>query len=376
VRTTTVLSIFSAHLGWLLKFFPRRRWREHAVHLILGLLLLPRFRSIAGIAREVQGGSPDDLHHFLHDSPWDWAHCAWAHCSEIARRLKDLRGPTRLIIDDTPVARNGRRIEGCGMHYGAKGLIRGQCAVTSAVERGGLLLGFLCLGYQPKRACGAGEFRSKVQLAQEVLGWASVLLEGPVTVLLDSWYSCKSVLKQIQAQGWRYVAALKSNRRVRVGGRIIRVSALAKGRRQKVRVRISRRRVVSVSKTIVELPGVGTVALFVTEVGDAEKFLVSNELALMPEKAVREYAARWGIETMHRDLKQHPGFGELWMRSWLAVQRHWTLCLAGYNALKLWNASLPSRQRVKTVGAMVRKLRRQLTPRNAGSWVRSYLKAA
>lgn len=375
MRTTTILSIFSAHLGWVLKFFPRRAWREHAMHLILGLLLLPRFRSIAGIAREVQGGNPDDLHHFLHDSPWDWARCALAHCGEIVRRLKGLSGPTRLIIDDTPVRRNGRHIEGCGVHHGAKGLVYGQCAVTSAVERGGLLLGFLCLGYLPKRMCAAKDFRSKVQLAQVVLRWAA-LLEGPVTVLLDSWYSCKSVLNQIQAQGWRYVVALKSNRRVRMGGRILRVSALAKGRRQKVRVRISRRRAVGVSKAIVELPSVGTVALFVTNAGGAVKFLASNELALTPEEAVREYAARWGIETMHRDLKQHLGFGELWMRSWLAVQRHWTLCLACYNALKLWNASLPSRQRVKTVGAMTRKLRHQLTPRKAGSWVTSYLKAA
>jgi len=96
---------------------------------------------------------------------------------------------------------------------------------------------------------------------------------------------------------------------------------------------------------------------------------------LTSEKAVREYAARWGIETMRRDLKQHLGFGELWMRSWLAVQRHWTLCLACYNALKLWNASLPSRQRVKTVEAMTRKLRRQITPRKSGSWGTLYLKA-
>lgn len=374
MRTTTVLPIFSAHLGWLLKFFPRKAWRGHALHFILGLLLLPRFRSIAGIAREVQGSSADDLHHFLHDSPWDFARCALAHAGEIAARLKRQSGPTRLIIDDTPVERNGRHIEGRGLHHSAKGLVYGQCAVTSAVARGGLLLGFLCLGYLPKRSCAAKEFRSKIQLAQIILQWALVL-DGPVTVLLDSWYSCKSVLNQIQAQGWRYVVALKSNRRVRVGKRTLRVSALAKGRRM-LRVRLSRRRCVRVSKTVVELPGVGTVALFVTEVGGARKFLASNDLALTPEQAVREYAARWSIETMHRDLKQHLGFGELWMRSWLAVQRHWTLCLAGYNALKLWNASLPSRRRAQTVGGMVRKLRRQFTPRQAGRWVVAHAKAA
>jgi hypothetical protein len=56
-------------------------------------------------------------------------------------------------------------------------------------------------------------------------------------------------------------------------------------------------------------------------------------------------------------LKQHLGFGELFVRKWRACQRHWTLCLIAYNALVLWNASLPVSRRSGTFGSVARAFR-------------------
>ena len=375
MRTTTVLKHFSAHLAGGLSWFRRRAWRQHALEIVLGLALLVRFRSLSGMASQVSDRSSDGLQHFLHDSPWNPYEFALAQCGQTAAQVNPCGGPVRLIIDDTPVARNGKRIEGLGIHHSAKGLVKGLCAVTSCVQSGAGLLSWAVLGYRPKDGCPKGEFRSKVQLAMRILQWA-LLLKGEVTVLLDSWYACKSILNLIALYRWRYVVALKNNRRVRTGGKTVRVSTLAKGLRHGVTVRLSKRRRVRVAKFIADLPGIGTVAIFVTEVNGAVKYLASNDLALTPQEAVHEYAARWQIETFHRDIKQHLGFGELWMRSWLAVQRHWTLCLLAYNTLKLWNSSLPSRCRRQTMGGILRAFRRSIMPSRAGRWLEQHLCAA
>jgi SRSO17 transposase len=320
------------------------------------MLLLLRFRSQAELARQTGGEGPDGLQHFLHDSPWDEEAVRAALQRRVAWEARG-GGALRLIIDDTVVERRGPEIEGLGIHHGGGGLVKGLCAVTACVLVGGLRLAFAALGYRPQGNCPRGEFRSKVELAEEVLKQARVLGRS-VTVLLDSWYACKRVLNRIQLCGWRYVAALKANRIVIINGRKTRARHLAKGPRAYVSVRLSRRRRVRAAKVVAHLPGVGTVALFVTKVDGGVKYLVSNDLSLIPAAAVREYAARWEIETFHRDVKQHLGFGELWMRSWRAVQRHWTLCLLAHNTLQLWNAGLPARRRQRTCGEMARALRR------------------
>ncbi len=54
---------------------------------------------------------------------------------------------------------------------------------------------------------------------------------------------------------------------------------------------------------------------------------------------VRLYGQRFGIETFHKEIKQHLGFGEMFMRSWDGVQKHWTLVAIAYNTIALWNGN-------------------------------------
>lgn len=375
MRTTTALSYFSAEVLGFLSSFRRRAWRAHAVQYALGLVLLVRFRSVSELARRMGEQAVDALHHFLHDSPWSEGWAVWQQYATIAERVRATGERIRLILDDTPVERAGPHIEGLGIHHSAKGLIRGQCAVTAVVKAGALTLAWAVRGYVPKGACGPGEFQSKVELALAILWPAQALGEG-VTVLLDSWYACKKILNRIAGYGWRYVAAIKCNRVVWVGNRKTNVRHLAKGPRQYERVKLSRRRTVWVAKCRVMLPGIGAVALFITKLDGGVKFLVSNDLELAPADAVREYAVRFSIETFHRDLKQHLGFGELWCRSWRAVQRHWILCQAAYNALQFWNASRPPRCRCKTFGQTVRAFRAAVREDDAVRWCRRYAEAA
>jgi|GEM_PF-4993405 len=63
------------------------------------------------------------------------------------------------------------------------------------------------------------------------------------------------------------------------------------------------------------------------------------------------------METLHRELKQHVGFGELFVRKWAAAERHWTLCGLAYNLVVLWNG-----KRRRSFGAMLRAFREAVSP--------------
>jgi SRSO17 transposase len=336
-------------------------------------VLLVRFRSIRQIATRLANGAVDTLHHFAHDSPWQEETVERAQQEAIGKRARHHRAATRLILDDTPFEREGKHIEGLGVHHGAKGLVKGLCAVTAVVRIGRQVWCWAIRGYRPKRGCPPGTFRSKIELALEVLEQAA-LLGANVFVLMDAWYSCKRVLNRIAWQGWRYVAAIKSNRRLRLEGRKTLVRFLAKGPRTYRTVRLSKRLTVRVARREAVLPGVGPVAVFIVKAKEWVSFLVSNDLELTPQEAVRLYAERFRIETFHRDAKQHLGLGELWVRSWRAVQRHWTLCGLAYNALLHWELSQHHRRR--PFGQIIRAFRKEVSLSEVVRWHQRLIRVA
>jgi SRSO17 transposase len=313
----------------------------------------------------VAAGAVDGLHHFLHDSPWREEEVERAQQEMIARRAQSHHDMARLIIDDTPFEREGSKIEGLGIHHGPKGLVKGLCAVTAIVRTARESWCWAIRGYRPKRDCPAGAFRSKIDLAASIIEGACVL-GSRVVVLMDTWYACKRLLNRIEAHGWRYVAAIKVNRLLRVDGRTTAARHLAKGPRRYVTVRLSKRRKVRVARREAVLPGVGPVAVFITKTAARTKFLISNDLTMTPRQAVILYAERFLIETFHRDAKQHLGLGEMWARSWQAVQRHWTLCAVAYNALRAWNCS--QRFRHRPFGQIIRAFREHVSLSEATRW--------
>lgn len=359
MRTNAVLNSLSVKIRQFLQCLPRKSWRNAAASYILALTILIRFRSIAEIARNTSGGAVDAVHHFLHDSPWNESEMQSAMRTDLARQFGG--SELKLIIDDTPIEREGKHIEGLGVHHGPKGLVKGLCAVTSVIKIDSRVFAWAVVGYRPKKSCPTGEFKTKIEIAHTIIEDANILGKN-VTVLFDSWYSCESLLNYISECSWRFVAAVKSNRIIYIGGVKHCASNLAKGPRSYKRLRLSKKRVVFAAKCIASLPDIGDVAVFITKTGGNTKILISNDLELSVKEAVHLYAERFSIETFHRNIKQHLGFGELWMRSWQGVQKHWTLCIAAFNFLTDWNSALPARCRRKTFGQIIREFRRRFKP--------------
>jgi len=321
-----------------LKFFLSVLTRPQIKHFLVylaGLVWLVKFHSTREIASQIAKTLPDNLQRFLNGSVKKRKRLQEANEHLLARKANRQTGLV-IAIDDTTCPRDGKEIEGLGIHHSADGLVKGQCAVTCVLKIAGEWLAWAVEGYRPKASSPKGEFKSKIQLAQEILQRLRQKIRTSVTVLMDSWYACAPILIPIIEAGWTFVAAIKCNRILEVDGRKTVVSHLAKGPRTYKTVRLSKKRGLRVAKRIVHLPKVGTVLLFITK-GGAKKtrFLITNNLQMSESEMVRLYRQRFGIEIFHKDIKQHLAFGHMFMRSWQGVQTHWTLVMIAYNLIAL-----------------------------------------
>ena len=145
MRTTIVPVRFSTRARRFLKCLSRKSWRRIAESYIIGTIYLIRFRSISEIARCVRV-AVDTLHHFMRNSPWNPSDIQRSTQKDLAGRISGK--PLKLIIDDTPVKRNGKHIEGLGVHHGPSGLSRGLCAVTSVIRFGSSVFAWAVVGYR------------------------------------------------------------------------------------------------------------------------------------------------------------------------------------------------------------------------------------
>ena len=331
-KTTSVLKHF-------LSVLTKPQIKHFLVYLV-GLIWLIKFHSTREIADQITQTLPDNLQRFLNGSAKKRERLQEANenlLAQIANKLPEIVA----VIDDTTCAREGKKIEGLGVHHSADGLVKGQCAVTCVLKVTGQWLAWAVGGYRPKATCPKGEFKSKIQLAQEILQDLRQKICTSVTVLMDSWYTCAPILIPIIEAGWIFVAAIKCNRILEVDGKKTVVSHLAKGPRTYKTIRISKKRKLKVAKRIVHLPKIGIVLLFITKGGAKEtRFLITNNLRMSESEMVSLYRQRFGIEIFHKDIKQHLAFGHVFIRSWQGVQTHWTLVMIAYNLITL---SAPTR---------------------------------
>ena len=315
--------------------------KKHCLVYLCGLIWIIKFRSIRTIAGRFGRKDTEGLHHFIRHTPDKAKQIRTSSQDFVASQVRGQN--VRLILDDTPCPRAGKKIDGLGWHHGAKGLIQGLCAVTSVVRAEGQTWAWEIVEYCSRKCVPADVFRSKVEIAVDILQRAREALGPSVTVLMDTWYACCQILKIIHSFGWIYIAAVRSNRNVIIDGRKISARVLAKEPRHYQVIRLSKKKNFRVAKLIVELPKVGTVALFISWHRKTPRFFISNNLSLEPGPMVRTYDERFKIEFFHKDIKQFLGFGELFVRSRHSVQKHWTLVTVAYNLVVLMSRKNESR---------------------------------
>jgi len=284
---------------------------------------------------------------------------AAAHAEQRRQRVKR-RGRYRatvvtgyLILDDsTHVKRYAQKMGGQGHHYSSID----KCTMPGHSLFQGL---YLVEGrqypldphmYIQKAVCEAEQrpFRSKVDLALEVVNSFLPLPDTHTHVLVDSWYVSKRMWKTVKQRGWDLTGGLKRNRKLRIVN--------AEGEREWMRVddfadELSTEQFHAVAwpsqdggrivyahlqRTRIKKLGACQV-LIVKPAADAPmeqtRFFITTRLQDTLELVIQAAALRWTVETLFADFKELMGSDHYQLRTAEAIRRFWALGLCLYQFL-------------------------------------------
>ena len=354
---------FENLLGPFSFLFSKPQFRQFRRY-VLGLILCLEARNIEDISRRIGGTDQSNLNRFVTQPCWDVREMQERICQLGFDQVK--AGESLFLsVDDTLCEKSGRQMEGAGWQHSSveqkqvwgHNLLYGLTSHADGKFPSGVSL------YRKKEDCRVHgiAFRTKIELAQEMVDSYAPPPGHPITVLGDSWFFCKGLVERIQARGYHWVFASKSNRILYRQGHKTKLSRLAK--RVKLseykRVKI-RGRIFWVLGLAVEIPKIGKVFLVLNrEKTNGKKrlgcprFLVSDQLDQSAEKVLEDYLNRFQIENFFRDAKGHLGLDQYQMRRADGVLIHASLVSAAYLFLTRLNAHLPKRHRKESIGELV-----------------------
>ena len=348
---------------WCSKFddiFQRTTQQQHFRAYLAGLLSEGHRKNVAAIACATVGTEYYNLHHFLHDAPWD-AEALNNRRLDVLWQCRQTRPKPgfSLIIDDSGHRKSGSATDGVARQYiGQIGKVdNGMVEVTSHLYDGTRGYPLDVAMYKPASTLEKGkedpEFLKKPELALQLIDKCLKRDLKPGITLIDSAYGNNGpFLAELEKRGLTYVAALNKSRIVyaRLPGEPARnkhrlddvVMALAPEEFQKVTLQLAEPRDVWVAIVPVHFPkltGTRTVAIqldapTLKEAKEVDYFLTNAEPEIATAKWIaKSYSDRNWIEVFYREAKGWLGMSEYQVRDQRSIERHWILVFNAFSFL-------------------------------------------
>jgi len=275
-----------------------------------------------------------------------------------------------LVLDDTLAPKWGRGIFGTACHFDhtarpGAGYIWGHnwvvlAAVVQVGKTAWVALPFWVGLYRPKKTCRRGEFRTRHEMAAEVLTLVRGWFSGPILLLADGAYANCSLVGPARRLTMHLVSRLRSDARLRRkdprrrpkgrrgrkprhGPWLPRLAALAR-QRSKFKtqtVAIYGKTVTLALREVVAWwpPLQCEVKVVITRDPKRPKrvaYLMTTDLSLAGVAVVEAFARRWTIEQMFSVAKNQVGFDSAEVRKERSVRRHAALALALITWVEVW----------------------------------------
>lgn len=186
--------------------------------------------------------------------------------------------------------------------------------------------------WRPGRSCAKHDYRTKLQLAEQMVKEVVACGLGVAYIVFDTHYTSKAFVKMMGRLGLIWVGTLGPRTIVVWKGKRQSVAELATRVHLKWRKRLQLRAVA----LRVYVPKVGELRLVVTRNRHGNfEYITSNDFAADLTRLVERKRSRWSIETIFRDTKQSTGLGacQCWVDQ--AVVRHVSLVLLTFAILQM-----------------------------------------
>jgi hypothetical protein len=361
------MTFSTSHIQFINKFLERfRHLFTPAQFRMLKLFLLASFKnykrfSLQALANELHI-SYQRLQYFFSDSAWpDIDSINTVRLNILNHQISTRSSPNGILaIDDSAVPKPyAKNTEGAQFQYCAPLKKEANCnvAVASAFVSESKHFPVDFRPYIPEDQCQhPDDFKSKIQLAKDLIIQADDQKIAFKHILFDAWYTCSSLLEFIAARNLKFIAEIKSNRSIRFTHpktktwTFLQAADLIPVLKEFYAHKFKSFRIQSknYSKNVfyycfqskLKDCSVPVQVIFIFDKWSANDdkpyhILITNQLNLSPEDIFRMYSLRWGIEESFRELKDSFCFDQFQVRHQEQISRHWIMSFLAWS-LAYW----------------------------------------
>ncbi len=334
--------------------------QENFILYLLGLII-PCNKTINGMKEELKfDKNQSSLNRFLTESKWSIKEIYSTLFEFIKPKLK---GIVYLIVDDTLCEKTGRKIQGVARHFdhNEKRTILSHSIVCGILKCAEIVLPYEVKLYRKIETCKGVEFKTKIDLAKEIIQKFLSLDFSSKIILFDAFYPATEIIKAIGNSAF-WVSNCRKNRLVNIRGFYHSLKEL------KGYIKSDQYDEVKVNGITyfifeyeAEIKDIGLVKIIFSKKKRYSKYVtyfITNMIEAGGREILLHYSERWSIEVFFRDAKQNLGLGRYQMRSLRGIIKHWCLVSVTYSLLSYLLSSLKGTH--STIGKMCKLIRSSL----------------
>ena len=308
-----------------------------------------------------------NIHRFVGRYQWDVYQVVFTLFDQIRKLLKL---PQDLVfgLDDTLVPKQGPKIFGRGCHFDhaskpnrPRYIMGHNWVVLGLLYHWDLFSKWICFPllsrlFVPEKVCkDPASFESRIAIAVDMVNQLKDQLKQSFTLVADGLYAKKNLVRCCIEKQVAFISRLrndaalyglvKSTRhkgrgRPRKYGKKIVLPKKPKGFKTMVLKLYGENHKITY-KTIIAMwkPAGAPIKVFMVQFDDSKSlaFFFSTDLSVSIQRALTLVAARWSIETLFSDLKQHLGMKDWQVRIEGSVVRSVPLTCIATSLLMLWS---------------------------------------
>lgn len=344
--------------------------QHHMLNFLSGLINFEGKKNLSNLNRNLLNTTNrSNFNRFLTLSPWDEEDLNQKRLknsySKLLENSTEDNSPLFLSIDDTLISKskNCKHIEGISkLHSHVTGKYEmAHCQVSLQGKSMDLSIPLDFKIYQTIEYCEEHEiqFKSKNELAFDLIKDLKLPETNRTYLLMDSWYSSSELIMNALGKGIHSIVPLKKNRNIYPEGIGIQLE------KYENLIDESCLNLVTVKgkdyyiyRYEGNLKGIeNAVVLFSYQVeGDTlskPMYILSTDISLSNGEIIRYYLNRWDIEVSFRYQKNSLGLTEYQMRSLKGIKRLWYIIYLAHNYLVL----MKEKDKEKNIGKVIEEER-------------------
>jgi hypothetical protein len=285
----------------------------------------------------MDGLSNKSMNRFMTEYQWDGAEFNTERLNELQKHNETRWGAQGVgIIDDTILEKTGEKIPFAGWFYdhAKERCVFGQNIISLhyADHKTNYAVDFRL--YEKKE--DSDEFKTKIELARELIDYGLGIGMPALTWIFDSWYMCNELTRFIESKKRFWIGSCKSDLLVRVKGEFTSIREYADSLAEDDfhEFEIDGKKLLVKTKKLFFKSLEREVRLIICRDGEDVLYLATNRYDYAP-KVISAYLKRGKIDAFYRDAKQNLGFDRCQLRNIEGIKRHWHLVFFAHSLLKL-----------------------------------------